>query len=222
MNSLKWWQSPKVENILEKYRALSERERKLGLITAHVVVAGVYIAFIAAPLWTSALYERRQANETESNVLRLEAHLDRLRNTPVLDPNDAVRDDLEKVRTQKDVIDERIRSLTDTLVAPEYMPQVLESMLQQDRSLKLMSLENSAGESVALGQEFADVDLFQHGVSISMEADYPALMSYLTRLDSMPWKLYWRSLDYSVEEYPKGQLHLEVYTLSTREEILSD
>ncbi|GAA6144445.1 MAG: hypothetical protein CSH37_03210 [Thalassolituus sp.] len=219
---LLWWQDPRILSGLDKYRALSQRERKLILVTSHVVVAAVFLFFIAAPLWSNAINERMQANELETNSLRLEAHLQRLRSTPVLDPNDAVRDDIEKVIGQKAVVDERIQSLTDTLVAPENMPSVLESMMTQDTSLKLVSLENTEGESIALGAEFSDVDLFRHGMKIRMEADYPSLMSYLQRLDSMPWKLYWQSLNYTVENYPTGELYLEVFTLSTREEILSD
>ena len=96
-----WWKDPRIVSGLEKYRDLSARERKLVLITAHVVIAAVVLFFIAAPIWTTALNERQQANELESNALRLEAHLQRLRSTPVLDPNDAVRDDIEKVLGQK-------------------------------------------------------------------------------------------------------------------------
>ena len=95
-------------------------------------------------------------------------------------------------------------------------------MMTQDTRLKLVSLENTEGQSIALGAEFSDVDLYRHGMKIRMSADYPSLMSYLQRLDSMPWKLYWQSLDYTVENYPSGELYLEVFTLSTREEILSD
>lgn len=217
-----WWQTPRIDSALEKYRDLSSRERKLAVITVHVVIAAIYLILIAVPIWNTALYERTHANEIETNVLRMQAHLERLRSTPVLDPNESVRDDIQKIVTQKDIIEERIRSLTDTLVSAENMPKVLEHMLTQDRSLKLVSLENSAGENVVLNDEFSDVDLFRHGVTIHMAADYPAVMSYLKRLDSMPWKLYWQSLDYNIEEYPSGDLRLEVFTLSTREELLSD
>ena len=124
-----WWQDSRIVSGLEKYRALSARERKLVLVTAHVVIAAVLVFFIAAPIWTTALNDRQQANELESNSLRLEAHLQRLRSTPVLDPNDAVRDDIEKVLGQKAVVDERIQSLTDTLVAPENMPSDRKSVV---------------------------------------------------------------------------------------------
>ena len=148
-----WWQDPRIVSGLEKYRDLSARERKLVLITAHVVIAAVVLFFIAAPIWATALNERQQANELESNALRLEAHLQRLRSTPVLDPNDAVRDDIEKVLGQKAVVDERIQSLTDTLVAPENMPSVLESMMTQDTRLNQNPVQSAFPHS-ALSSSF--------------------------------------------------------------------
>lgn len=217
-----WWQNSRIEEMLQKYRALSQRERILTLATVHIVIAAVYLLFIVLPIWNSAIQERTQANEIETNVLRMEAHLERMRSTPVLDPNESVRDDIQKVLSQKIIIDERISSLTDTLVSAEHMPKVLENMLTQDRSLKLISLENSAGENVVINDDFNDVNLFRHGVRIEMQADYPAVMDYLRRLDSMPWKLYWQSLDYTADNYPDGVLTLDVFTLSTREEILGD
>ena len=217
-----WWQNPKIEQLLDKYRALTDRERKLFILTTHIVIAGVYMLFILGPMWTSSLTERRQANELETNVLRMEAHLERLRNSPQLDPNEPVRDDIQKISAQKQTIDERIQGLTDTLVAPENMPEIFENMMTQDKRLKLLSLKNVAGQSVAVDAQFADVDLYRHGVEIRMQADYPSLLNYLKRLDSMNWKLYWQTLDYNIEEYPDGELLLEVFTLSTREEILSE
>ena len=49
-----WWQDSRIVSGLEKYRELSARERKLVLVTAHVVIAAVLVFFIAAPIWTTA------------------------------------------------------------------------------------------------------------------------------------------------------------------------
>ena len=57
-----WWQRPQVQELLEKYRELSERERILVLITSHVLIAAVYLLLIATPLWTPAEANRNQAN----------------------------------------------------------------------------------------------------------------------------------------------------------------
>ena len=219
---LLWWQDTRIQSFLNKYRAMSQRERRLTLLTSHIVFAAILLFFIVIPLWSNAVSERVQANELEINALRYAAHLQRLRASPLQDPNEAVRVDIEKVIGQQAAIDGRIQKLTDALVAPESMPSVLESMMTQDANLKLVSLKNTDAEGIVLGTEFNDVDLFRHGMKIRMKTDYPSLVRYLQRLDTLPWKVYWQSLHYTVENYPVGELHLEVFTLSTREEIISD
>ncbi|HBS42190.1 MAG TPA: hypothetical protein DEA26_05885 [Oceanospirillales bacterium] len=217
-----WWQRPQVQELLEKYRELSERERILVLITSHVLIAAVYLLLIATPLWTPAEANRNQANSMENNVLRMEEHLKRLRESPVLDPNAAVRDDLEKIKRQQSVINDRIHERTDTLVAPSEMTAVLEGLMAQEKGMKLVAMENTPGENIVINDNFSDVRLFRHGVRIEMKSDFSSIVSYLHRLDSMNWKLYWKMLDYQVTEYPQGLLTLEVYTLNTSEEILRD
>lgn len=217
-----WWQRPQIQELMEKYRALSEREKVLVLITTHVVVAAIYVLLIATPLWTPAETNRKQAAAIESNVLRMQEHLKRLRESPQIDPNAAVRDDLEKIKRQQSVINDRIHERTDTLVSPAEMPQVLENLLDQEPGMQLVSMENLPGENIVINSNFSDVQLYRHGVVLEMKTDFASLVSYLDRLDAMNWKLYWKLLEYRVEDYPDGKLTLEVYTLNTSEEILRD
>ena len=57
-----WWQRPQIQELLGKYRELSEREQVLVLITSHVLIAAVYVLLIATPLWSPAEANRHQAN----------------------------------------------------------------------------------------------------------------------------------------------------------------
>lgn len=217
-----WWQRPQIQELMEKYRALSEREKVLVLITSHVLIAAIYVLLIATPIWTPAEASRKQATAIESNVLRMQEHLKRLRESPQIDPNAAVRDDLEKIKRQQSVINDRIHQRTDTLVSPSEMTQVLENLLAQEPGMRLISMENMPGENIVMNNNFSDVQLYRHGVTLEMQTDFSSLVSYLDRLDAMSWKLYWKLLEYKVEEYPSGTLTLEVYTLNTSEEILRD
>ena len=88
--------------------------------------------------------------------------------------------------------------------------------------MRLTSMENMPGENIVINSNFSDVQLYRHGVTLEMQTDFPSLVSYLDRLETMNWKLYWKLLEYKVEDYPSGILTLEVYTLNTSEEILRD
>jgi len=49
---------------------------------------------------------------------------------------------------------------------------------------------------------------------------FPALVTYLQELDRVPWLLGWESLEFNIEDYPRGQVVLLVSTLSRRQEVL--
>ncbi|MDF1761910.1 MAG: hypothetical protein P1U57_00740 [Oleibacter sp.] len=218
-----WWENKSIVQFLEHYRAMSQRERNLTQATIHIVFATVISAFIVLPLMKSGTALRTQSNETETNLARMETHLQRLRSSPLIDLNESVRDDLNRVKSQLETMEERIRGVTQNLVSAGSMPEVLEKMLTEESNLKLVSLKNNPSENVAKdSEEFRKVSLYRHAVRVELISDYPSIISYLKRLDDLPWKLYWQTLKYNVEEYPEGRLQIEIYTLSAREEILSE
>lgn len=215
-----WWKHPQVERALDAYQGLSEREQKLVLITAHVVVGMLLIWVLLLPIWESAHAELKQTNEVVATNQRQQAHLERLQNSPVIDLNQPIRNELAEFQQQQSRLDSRIGALTNSLVSPEHMVAVLEQLLMQDKRLRLISLQNLPQTDVDLGEEYADVELYRHGVRVKMTATYDSLVAYLKRLDSLPWKVYWQALEYRVDKYPDGELVLEIFTISTREDML--
>ncbi len=65
-----------------------------------------------------------------------------------------------------------------------------------------------------------NVGVFKHAVVVSLEGNYFDVVNYLKALESLEWKVYWQSIDYRVNKYPKAQVTIEVYTLSTEEGLL--
>ncbi len=61
------------------------------------------------------------------------------------------------------------------------------------------------------------VGVYKHTVVLALEGSYFNVITYLKSLENLPWKIYWHELDYSVTDYPKAEVLLEVYTLSTEE-----
>lgn len=215
-----WWKHPQVERTLDAYRGLTEREQKLAVMTAHVIVGMLLIWIFLLPIWESAQAELKQKNELSAVNQRQQAHLERLQNSPVIDLNQPIRNELAEFQQQQSRLDSRIGALTNSLVSPEHMVTVLEQLLMQDKRLRLISLKNLPQTDVDLGEEYADVELYRHGVRVKMTATYDSLVAYLKRLDSLPWKVYWQALEYRVDEYPNGELVLEIFTISTREDML--
>lgn len=217
---MKWWQHPQVAVVIQRYQALNPRERQLSLITLHFVLLALMAVVFIEPLASRGMAQQSQANELLATNARLEQQLQQLQNSPIKDPNQDLRDELELLTTERLSIESRISNLTDALVSPDKMVAVLEQMLTQDSRLKITSLVTLPKEEIQLDANDPSARLYRHGLRLRIRATYDSLVDYLKRLDALQWRLYWQSLDYRVEQYPRGELLLEVYTLSSREDVV--
>jgi MSHA biogenesis protein MshJ len=61
------------------------------------------------------------------------------------------------------------------------------------------ALENNASGAVTLPE------VYKHGLEIVFQGDYNSTLSYLRKLEQLPWKFYWEEVVYEVLDYPKAQ-----------------
>ena len=109
-------------------------------------------------------------------------------------------------------VDDDIEFITRLLIDPKTMTQLLDSIVQKQNKLKLMSLKSiDHVKQETLG-------LYQHQIEITLQGNYLEIASYLHELESMPFKVYWKKIDYkSLNEQgqnPNAMVVLTIYTLS--------
>lgn len=217
---MSWWQHPNAERVIDHYQALSQREKWLTLTTLHVVLVFIFTLFFVEPFFKRGQMTQAEAEEHLALNIKLEQQLSNLQNSPILDPNQDLRNEIDDLLEEHRQIEKRISMLTDALVSPEDMATVLKQMLTQDKTLKVTSLASLPQEKVALENSEQGIYLYRHSIEIRLSATYDSLLAYLKRLDELPWRLYWQLLDYEVTDYPSGDLTLQVYTLSSREDLV--
>ena len=126
-------------------------------------------------------------------------------------------------------LDEEIAKGFVNMIPPRLMPQVLERVLREQRGLQLLSLENRPVQAMILQQESSDEPvgdgadgspqgLFKHGFVLTLSGGYMDTINYLAKLQELPWRFYWDSVLYEVDEYPNAVITLEVHTVSTSRE----
>ncbi|WP_455203599.1 hypothetical protein [Kaarinaea lacus] len=87
----------------------------------------------------------------------------------------------------------------------------------QDR-VKTKSATNSSETAAENKDDAASVanlpQIFKHGLEIEFQGDYLSTLSYLKKLETLPWKFYWDEVAYEVLEHPTAQITLKIHTLS--------
>jgi len=229
-----WWQKKPFIEAITAYEKFSAREQKI-VLSAFVVVLSLlgYMLMIEPILLNSIRLVEEERKLVKTNTLLAE-QIEKTKNRKTDNPNLALEAQLKKILEESQASQKKIDLLTQSLVAPKQMVGLLEKVLTQDKKLKLISLSNlpevamsiegrnltSTVDALNNDAENEEALIYRHTFEIEIEATYDSAVSYLKRLDSLPWQLFWQDLKYESTVYPKGRLSLRVYTLSMSQEVL--
>jgi MSHA biogenesis protein MshJ len=204
------------EKFNEQFAALSDREKYLVLLTGVILIVFAGFTFVIEPKY---LENDRIDLETENKRIELrgsDQQLVLLKEALADDPNEQLQQRINNLHQRIEALDQEFATQMRELVPAQQMPIVIDQMLQQAHALKLQELSSIPPVSVYENDEQrADLPLYQHGVKFVFEGGYAQVLNYLESVEAFPWQVYWRSLDYQVDEYPNATITLELYTLST-------
>ena len=225
-----------------KFDALSVRER--------IMVFGASAAlliFMVVYLFVNPQLAKRKAlidtiAQRQLAVAAIDAEMAQRMAAHAGDPNLQDRIRLERIRQQVQQMRQALQSTQNGLVAPERIVPMLQQLLKQQASLRLVSLATlpsgamgqgghvaskasaSASAAAPAGQSPADAEaakapavLYRHGVEIVLRGNYLDMVNYMDAVEAMPSHVFWGKLNMQVEQYPNATLSLTLYTLSLDE-----
>jgi MSHA biogenesis protein MshJ len=213
--------------LAERFNKLQERERLMVIVAGIVVVAG--LGFVLAV--DGSLSRQKTLADTvarqEKELAQLQAQNAELTRTLAQDPNMANRERIEQLRAELSGYDSELQGVQQGLVAPERMVRVLEGMLAGDNRVRLVSLKTLPVSSLVEPTEAdpARPDqppvpdgesklVYKHGIELTVEGSYLHLVQYQTRLEKLPWRMFWARSRLDASDYPRVRLTLTLYTLS--------
>ncbi|MGL5392928.1 MAG: MSHA biogenesis protein MshJ, partial [Shewanella sp.] len=137
------------------------------------------------------------------------------------DPNQDHRQRLVLLQQQHQLIDSQLNRQMIDLVPAEAMAELLSQLLGQVRGISLVKFTSVAPTPLLAAQTENKLNLYSHGINMTLEGDYFSIMGFMAAIEALPNKLYWKRLDYQVAQYPKGRVELELYTLSITKDFIS-
>jgi MSHA biogenesis protein MshJ len=146
---------------------------------------------------------------------------------------------IEQLKSEISDINQRQKALAVSFIRPGQMVDVLKGLLATERGLQLTKLQSQAvqplirrmpepqapgaiakPQSVEKALEKDDdkpatlPEVYKHGLEIVFQGNYNSTLSYLRKLEQLPWKFYWEEVVYEVLDYPKAQIMVRIHTLS--------
>lgn len=214
----------------KRFAALQSREKYL--VVAAVAVA---ILFGGHSLWvepgmqqTDRLKKALAQQQAEQAQLQEQVAALTVRNS---DPDSANRAALQHLREEVAATERDIGAFGNTLVSPQRIPVLLQTLLARHRGLTLVSLttlpprplieiptgseaSKEAGKPKEEHITLPAGNLYKHGIEIKLAGAYQDLLAYVAELDASPQKLLRGGLSLTVRQHPVSELTLMVYTLS--------
>ncbi|RTZ14307.1 MSHA biogenesis protein MshJ [Vibrio aquaticus] len=205
----------------DKFTQMSPREKWLITLCGFVTLALGLFTLVVEPVMKSNQVLEKQVQSSKSNAQRLEADILVMTAKLQKDPDQDLNLEYKRLMTESQALSQQLAEIVENLIAPSEMAQLLEEVLAGSKGLHLVSLESMAAEPIiSHSANQSASSYYVHPVRLEMTGNYFSIVSYLEALESLPVKYYWRTFQYSVEEYPAARLVLEVYTLGTRQEFI--
>ncbi|OCH37004.1 type 4a pilus biogenesis protein PilO [Aliivibrio fischeri] len=199
--------------VKEKFGALSQREKVL--IT---LVGWVAVIFISLSLFIEPKIE--QFHQSQQKVVRITNSISSLKQQIELaefrlkkDPNVEINKQYQQLMIESQDLADLLFSRVASLVSPSQMASLLEKVLKKSSKLKLLSMTTLPSERLL--DENNNAGYYIHPVKIVLSGEYFDIEEYLSHLEALPVKYYWRNFRYEVKKYPIAEVTIEVYTLGS-------
>lgn len=120
-----------------------------------------------------------------------------------------------QLKSALDDLKAEVQLTANYLIPPEEMPRILQNLLQRHSKLELVDFHTMP--PIRLESVNEQLPIFNHGLSIQVNGTYLEMTSWLNDIEKLPWILNWDLLNYKMTNWPKGELSLEIHTLSREE-----
>ena len=219
--------------LLSQFAALSLRERMLAIV-AFLGVAYFVIDFaVIRPQQTQAKVLRAKITQQEVEISAFSKALQALSAPAKVDP-------LAKQRAERDELRNSFaeaEALIAHASANVRIGEVIRSMAAARPGLALTSLKtlpvetffrgslvpaasSASTASSSLSASGAAVPaLYKHGIEVTVQGSYPALVAYMQELERNGAGIFWGNVKLDVVAYPDSSLKMTIYTLSARPEL---
>ena len=226
----------------EKFLQLSPREMVLIVLSGLVLFIMVPFSLMIDDNLASINDHNKKIAKTSQNNKSLDRNIHEFSQALLLDPNEEIKNNITQLEKRLAKVDEQLLLLTEELIDPIEMRQALTQLLKLQSGVSIQSFEVLPAEPIIFLADKAEQSttdksvtnsdeklaapknnasgLYRHGMRLTLNGRYFQLRDYLQQLENLPWKFFWHDFQYQLLTYPKSELKIEIYSLSTNQEFV--
>ncbi|MBY3788422.1 type 4a pilus biogenesis protein PilO [Photobacterium carnosum] len=201
----------------QRFLTLSRREQWLIAITGWVAIIFIGFMLVIQPQMLTSQNIKMSLLNANNDIQTVKNEIIIAKRKLAINPNKELETKIEKYKQQNNRLAKKLETKIGSLVTPTQMTRLLEQVLRHSSALTLESMTSLPPQQLIPGN---DVGYFMHPVSLTFRGSYFDVVDYLKKLETLPVKYYWLSLNYQVEKYPLANIELKVYTLGENKDFI--
>ena len=211
------------QNLALLIKSFELRTQQEKVAMAAVLIFGLvfaYISLVFDPYRTSITTLKGQIEGAERQIQVQQSSYASMVAQSQEDPNKFANDRLAIIAREQSRLDVDISRLTENFISPSSMTRILQSVLEQQSGLELISFQNSAAVPLRIGladENEVNGQVFEHGLVIEFQGDFFSTLKYLRFLEEISGSFFWDSVSFKKVAWPEALVTLEIHTLSASE-----
>lgn len=206
--------------------ARTMRERVMVLLAAGASIAFIGYALLVLPIDRAAGRNRAEADNLRQQIAAEAAVLAKTMAVFEENSNEGKRRRIAQLEDELRHSDRALQQLSSDLVGPREMVRLIRDIVASTPGIKVRTMSNRAPQPIRPDDETPQASgtsktsdepagLYKHGLEITVEGSYWPLVRFLHTVETMPWRVLWEDVELKTLSYPKAQMSLVIYTLST-------
>ena len=208
-----------------RFDVLQPRERLMVFIAGVTIIAGLgFVLAIDGALGKNKILAAN-AEKQRTDLAQLQRQNAELSRLLTQDPDAEGRKRIDDLQHRLGSFDNELRGVQQGLVPPKQMVRMLEDMLDRDSRVRLVKLHTlpvkalveAAGATATKSAVPVKNLVYKHGIELTVEGSYLDLLDYQSRLEKLPWRMFFARAIVNSVDYPKVFMTITLYTLSLEE-----
>ena len=216
-----------------KIDALSLREWAILFTTISIILYIIIDFLLLTPLKLEHQGVMLQIQTVQSETNQFAAQALSIIERAKIDPNLTEHQQLDRLNQELDNANRNIEKAVEGLITPERMAIALESLLQKQKGLKFISIENQPAKPLidtltnatdqgasATSVPIPAQGIYQHSFKLQFEGSYLDTLAYLQELEGLEWRFRWDEINLTMLEYPAVHVTIILHTMSLDEGVI--
>lgn len=204
-----------LKKLSQLVNGLESRERLICAVLALIIIYVIWHFALYSPLMTSKQKYSQQIVTIKSTIKSVTDETNKIIEAVKAFDQDKVEKH-QKLQDELAQLQEQFKFFNLTSRSPNQLSPLLQEVLAKTKGLKLTSIENLSSP-VTKEEKGKTINVFNYSLLLQFQGNYFDTISFLQELEKLDWQLYWGSIDYTVDNYPKAKITLKLHTLTTKE-----